>query len=57
VASVQIQYDRNEALAKTLAESIRNKTGLQPSLIQSSPPESSEVAYERNRVTAIIHNQ
>ena len=56
VASVQIQYDHNEMLAKTLAESIRNKTGLQPSLIQSSPPESSEVTYERNRVTAIIHS-
>lgn len=57
IASVQIQYDRNIALAKKLYEQIQNQTPLQPSLSQSSPPESTAVTYERNRVTAIIRSK
>jgi endonuclease G, mitochondrial len=57
VASIQIQYDRNEVLAKQIASQIEAHTNSQPSLIQSSPPESSTVTYERNRVTLIIHSK
>jgi endonuclease G len=54
VASIQIQYDRNENLAKQIASQIESQTSLQASLMQSSPPESPTVTYERNRVTLII---
>jgi endonuclease G len=57
VASIQIQYDRNENLAKQIASQIESQTNLQASLIQSSPPESPTVAYERNRVTLIIRSK
>lgn len=57
VASIQIQYDRNENLAKQIASQIGKQTDLQPSLIQSSPPESANVTYERNRVTLIIRSK
>jgi endonuclease G len=57
VASVQIQYDRNENLAKQIASQIGSRTHLQASLIQSSPPESPTVTYERNRVTLIIRSK
>ena len=57
VASIQIQYDRNDNLAKQIASHIGTQTNLQPSLIQSSPPESANVTYERNRVTLIIRSK
>lgn len=54
VASVQIQYDRNQELAQKLAQAIQAQGRMQASLEQSSPPESSTVSYERNRVTVIV---
>lgn len=57
VASIQIQYDRNEALAKQIASQIEAQTNLQVNLTQSSPPESSNVTYERNRVTLIVRSK
>jgi endonuclease G len=57
VASVQIQYDRNEDLAQNLAQEIVMKSTLQPTLSQSSPPDSPNVSYERNRVIAIVHSK
>jgi endonuclease G len=57
VASIEIQYDRNEALAKQIASQIESQGHLQPSLIQSSPPESGTVTYERNRVTLIVRSK
>jgi endonuclease G len=57
VASIQIQYDRNEALAKQIAFEIEVQTKLQATLIQSSPPESPSVTYERNRVTLIVRSK
>jgi len=57
IANIQIQYDRNEALAKQIASQIESRTNLQASLMQSSPPESPTVTYERNRVTLIIHSK
>jgi endonuclease G len=55
VASIQIQYDRNRELAQKLAQEIQAQGLMQVSLAQSSPPESSTVSYERNRVTVIVH--
>jgi len=57
VASIQMQYDRNENLAKQIASHIESQTNLKVSPIQSSPPESSTVTYERNRVTLIIRSK
>ncbi|QWE04846.1 DNA/RNA non-specific endonuclease [Polynucleobacter sp. JS-JIR-II-50] len=57
VASIQIQYDRNETLAKQISSQIESQAKLKVSLIQSSPPESSTVTYERNRVTLIIRSK
>jgi len=57
VASIQIQYDRNENLANQIASQIESQTKLKVSPIQSSPPDSSTVTYERNRVTLIIRSQ
>ena len=57
VASVQIQYDRNVELAQKLAQEIGMKSTLQPTLSQSSPPDSPNVSYERNRVIAIVHSK
>jgi len=57
VASVQIQYDRNEDLAQNLAQEIGMKSTLQPTLSQSSPPDSPNVSYERNRVIALVHSK
>jgi endonuclease G, mitochondrial len=57
VLSVQIQYDLNENLAKQIASHIESQTILKTSVIQSSPPESSTVTYERNRVTLIIRSK
>jgi len=57
VANIQIQYDRNENLAKQIASQIESQTNLQASLMQSSPPESPTVTYERNRVTLIVRSK
>ena len=57
VASIQIQYDRNSDLAKKIAKQIEDQTGIQPNLLQSSPPDSATVTYERNRVIAIIRSK
>jgi len=57
ISSIEIQYDRNAQLAKKLLEEIEQQTGLQPTLAQSSPPESATVRYERNRVTAIVRTK
>lgn len=57
VASVQIQYDRNRELAQKLANQIQSQTQMQAELIQSSPPESPGVQYERARVTAIVRSK
>jgi len=57
VESIQIQYDRNENLAKQIAALIESQTNLIASLLQSSPPESSTATYERNRVTLIIRSK
>ena len=57
VASVQIQYDRNGELAKRIATQLKSQTSLFVSPIQSSPPESPGVTYERNRVTVIVRSK
>jgi endonuclease G len=57
VASVQIQYDRNLELAQKLAQEIQMQSGLQATLSHSSPPDSPNVIYERNRVTAIVRSK
>jgi len=57
VASIQIQYDRNGDLAKKIAKQIEVQTGMQANFLQSSPPDSATVNYERNRVIAIIRNR
>ena len=57
VASIQIQYDQNAALAKKLAQQIATETRFQVSLTQSSPPDSPGVSYERNRVTLIVRSK
>ena len=54
VVSVEIQYDRNLGLAQKVASQIQSQTPIQIALIQSSPPESPDTQYERNRVTAIV---
>ncbi len=57
VASVQIQYDRNSDLAQKIAAQIKGQTAVTPILMQSSPPDSATVTYERNRVTAIVRSK
>lgn len=57
VASIEIQYDRNSDLAKKLSKQIEMQTGMQVNLLQSSPPDSATVSYERNRVIAIIRTK
>ncbi len=57
IASIQIQYDRNSDLAKKVASQIEMQGGIAANLIQSSPPDSTNVSYERNRVTAIVHSK
>jgi len=57
VASVQIQYDRNSELAKKIASQIQAQTSIIPSLMQSSPPDTAGVTYERNRVIAVVHSK
>lgn len=57
VGSVQVQYDRNLDLAQRLITQIQSQSSIQVTLIQSSPPESTETQYERERVTAIVYLQ
>ncbi|WP_114638137.1 DNA/RNA non-specific endonuclease [Polynucleobacter necessarius] len=57
VVSIQIQYDRNSELAKKIASQIEAKTTLFVSPTQSSPPDTPDVHYERNRVTVIVHSK
>lgn len=57
VASIQIQYDRNLDLAQKLLDEIQAQGLIQATLSQSSPPDSPNVSYERNRVIAIVHSQ
>uniref|UniRef100_B1XTH5 DNA/RNA non-specific endonuclease n=1 Tax=Polynucleobacter necessarius subsp. necessarius (strain STIR1) TaxID=452638 RepID=B1XTH5_POLNS len=57
VESIQIQYDHNETLAKQIAAQIQSQTQLTTMLMQSSPPESATVTYERNRVTLIVRSK
>jgi endonuclease G len=57
VDSVQIQYDRNLELAQMLAQEIGAQSTLQATLSQSSPPDSPNVSYERNRVIAIVRSK
>ena len=57
VASIEIQYDRNGELAKKIAAQIELQSPITPSLVQSSPPNSASVTYERNRVTVIVRSQ
>ena len=57
VESIQVQYDRNENLAKQIATQIESQTKLAVSLMQSSPPDSATVTYERNRVTLIVRSK
>jgi endonuclease G len=57
VASVQIQYDYNLELAQKLAQEIQALSALQATLSQSSPPDSPNVIYERNRVIVIVRSK
>ena len=57
VTSIEIQYDRNSDLAKKIAAQIGSQTSITPGLLQSSPPDSATVTYERNRVTAIVRSR
>jgi endonuclease G len=57
VVSVQIQYDRNLELAQKLAQEIQVQSALQATLSQSSPPDSPNVVYERNRVIVIVRSK
>lgn len=57
VSHVQIQYDRNLELAQKLAQEIQAQSSLQVTLSQSSSPDSPNVVYERNRVTAIVRSK
>ncbi len=57
VASVQLQYDRNSELAQRLAHEIQAQSLMQVGLSQSSPPDSPNVSYERNRVIAIVRTK
>jgi endonuclease G len=57
VASVQIQYDHNLELAQKLAQEIQALSALQATLSQSSPPDSPNVIYERNRVIVIVRSK
>ncbi len=57
VASLQIQYDSNLELAKQIGTEIESQTSMSIRPIQSSPPESTSVSYERNRVAVIIYSK
>lgn len=57
VGSIEIQFDRNRELAQTIQKQIQSHTSINPTLIQSSPPDSPTVTYERQRVTAIVRSK
>jgi endonuclease G len=57
IFSLQIQYDQNRELAQRLAQEIEAQSFIKVTLSHSSPPDSSIVSYERNRVTAIVHSR
>ena len=57
VASVEIQYDRNLKLAQSLVQEIGSQSSMQVALSHSSPPDSPNVSYERNRVIAIVRTK
>jgi len=57
VASVQIQYDRNQELAQKLEQEIQAQSSLQVTLSQSSPPNLPNAIYERQRITVIVRSK
>jgi endonuclease G len=57
ISSVQIEYDRNAELAQKLAQEMQSQGLIKVTLSQSSPPNSSAVSYERNRVTVIVRSK
>ena len=57
VASIELQYDRNLNLAQSLAKEIEAQSSIAVTLSQSSPPDSPNVTYERNRVIAIVRTK
>ena len=57
VVSIQIQYDRNGELAHKLEQEIQVQGRMQSTLLQSKPPDSPSVSYERHRVTVIVHTK
>jgi endonuclease G len=57
VASIELQYDRNLKLAQNLAQEIEAQSPILVTLSQSSPPDSPNVTYERNRVIAIVRTK
>ncbi|MEY4060280.1 MAG: hypothetical protein RL551_1538, partial [Pseudomonadota bacterium] len=50
-------YDRNAELAYKLQQEIEAKTQMRVMLSQSSPPDSPNVSYERNRVAVVVHSK
>ncbi len=57
VAGIEFQYDRNLNLAQSLTKKIEAQSSIKVTLSQSSPPDSANVPYERNRVIAIVHTK
>ena len=57
IASIELQYDRNLNLAQSLAKEIEAQSSILVTLSQSSPPDSPNVTYERNRVIAIVRTK
>ena len=57
VASIELQYDRNLNLAQSLAKEIEAQSSIMVALSQSSPPDTPNVTYERNRVIAIVRTK
>ena len=57
VARIQIEYDQNADLAKRIAAALQTDNGVRIELTQNSPPASSTVQYERNRVSVIVHQK
>ena len=57
IASIELQYDRNLNFAQSLAKEIEAQSSIAVTLSQSSPPDSPNVTYERNRVIAIVRTK
>ena len=57
VASIELQYDHNLKLAQNLTQEIEAQSSIKVTLSQSSPPDSPNVSYERNRVIAIVRTK